>query len=171
VDEAPVILGSAHRHGVRDEDLLHALRHHAETYDVGEGLTMVIGPDRTGVPMEVGVAERYGAGVRRARHVPGAAPVLEGVRTVPRSLDDILATADELADRFEAYEPEPGDRGTISPVTAVRLAALKRSQAERELADAVATARRGGTPWQVIGALVGTSGEAARQRYGKHAAG
>jgi hypothetical protein len=61
VDEAPVILGSAHRHGVRDEDLLHALRHHAETYDVGEGLTMVIGPDRTGVPMEVGVAERYGA--------------------------------------------------------------------------------------------------------------
>jgi hypothetical protein len=31
-----------------------------ETYDVGEGLTMVIGPDRTGVPMEVGVVERYG---------------------------------------------------------------------------------------------------------------
>jgi hypothetical protein len=89
---------------------------------------------------------------------------------VPRSLDDILASADELADRFEAYEPAPGDRGTVSPVTAVRLAALRRTQAERELADAIATARREGTPWQVIGTLVGTSGEAARQRYGKHAA-
>lgn len=61
MDEVPIILSSAHRHGVRDEDLLHALRHYSETYDVGEGLTMVIGPDRTGVPMEVGVAERYGA--------------------------------------------------------------------------------------------------------------
>jgi hypothetical protein len=91
---------------------------------------------------------------------------------MPRSLDDILATADDLADRFEAYDPEPGDRGTVSPVTAVRLAALRRTQAERELADAIATARREeGTSWQMIGSLVGTSGEAARQRYGKHAAG
>lgn len=91
---------------------------------------------------------------------------------MPRSLDDILASGDDLADRFEAYEPEPGDRGTVSPVTAVRLAALRRSQAERELADAIAAARREeGTPWKVIGTLVGTSGEAARQRYGKHAAG
>lgn len=91
---------------------------------------------------------------------------------MPRSLDDILASGDDLADRFEAYEPEPGDRGTVSPVTAVRLAALRRSQAERELADAIAAARREeGLPWKAIGALVGTSGEAARQRYGKHAAG
>jgi hypothetical protein len=91
---------------------------------------------------------------------------------MPRSLDEIMADADALADRFEAYEPAPGDRGTVSPVTAVRLAALKRSQAERELADAISAARREeGTSWQVIGRLVGTSGEAARQRYGKHAAG
>jgi hypothetical protein len=60
MDEASIILASAHRHGVLDEDLLHALRHYSETYDAGEGLTTVIGPDRTGVPMEVGVAERYG---------------------------------------------------------------------------------------------------------------
>ena len=55
----PLILGSAHRHGVADEDIEHALREHVVTYDVGEGMTMVIGPDRTGVLMEVGVVETY----------------------------------------------------------------------------------------------------------------
>jgi hypothetical protein len=91
---------------------------------------------------------------------------------MPRSLDAILARSDELADQFEAYEPGPGDRGTVSPLTAIRLAAFRRAEAERALADAIATARRQDhTSWKVIGELVGTSGEAARQRYGKHAAG
>lgn len=90
---------------------------------------------------------------------------------MPRSLDDILARSEQLADQFEAYQPRPEDRETISPVTAVRLAALRRDAAERDLADAVAAARRdGGTSWRLIGELVGTSGEAARQRYGTHAA-
>lgn len=89
---------------------------------------------------------------------------------MPRSLDEILASSEQLADRFEAYEPRPGDRDAVSPVTAVRLAALKRTQAERELADAISTARQTAhTSWKVIGELVGTSGEAARQRYGRHA--
>jgi hypothetical protein len=91
---------------------------------------------------------------------------------MPRSLDEILARSEQLADEFESYEPRPGDDGTVSPVTAVRLAALRRAEAERALADAIAVARRQGhTSWKVIGELVGTSGEAARQRYGKHAAG
>lgn len=90
---------------------------------------------------------------------------------MPRSLDEILARSEQLADRFEAYDPAPEDRGTVSPVTAVRLAALRRDAAERDLADAIAAARQhGGTSWRQIGELVGTSGEAARQRYGKRAA-
>lgn len=88
---------------------------------------------------------------------------------MPRSLDEILAQADELADRFEAYDPRPEDRATVEPTTLVRLAAFKRAQAERDLADAVALARDAHTPWRVIGDLTGTSGEAARQRYGKRA--
>ncbi|VTR75754.1 hypothetical protein [Cellulomonas hominis] len=87
---------------------------------------------------------------------------------MPRSLDEILARSEQLADEFESYEPEPGDRGTVSPVTAVRLAAYRRAEAERDLADAIAAARQEHTSWKVIGELVGTSGEAARQRYGKH---
>lgn len=86
---------------------------------------------------------------------------------MPRSLEEMMAQADDLADRFEAYEPEPGDRDTVSPLTQLRLAALKRAEAEREIAEAVATARRSDTSWKVIGAAVGTSGEAARQRYGR----
>ncbi|MBO0920928.1 hypothetical protein J1G42_08825 [Cellulomonas sp. zg-ZUI222] len=89
---------------------------------------------------------------------------------MPRSLEEILAQADDLADTFEAYEPRPEDRDTVSPVTQMRLAALKRAAAEREIAEAVAAARESHTPWKVIGAAVGTSGEAARPRYGrKHA--
>ena len=90
---------------------------------------------------------------------------------MPRSLDDILARSDELADRFESYDPAPQDRTTVSPTTALWLAATHRATAERELADAVAAARRAGIPWKEIGSLVGTSGEAARQRYGRYVAG
>jgi hypothetical protein len=84
-----------------------------------------------------------------------------------RTLDEILARSEQLADEFESYEPRPGDDSTASPVTAVRLAAFRRAEAERALADAIAVARQR----EVIGQLVGTSGEAARQRYGKHVAG
>jgi hypothetical protein len=89
---------------------------------------------------------------------------------MPRSLDEILDQADAFADRFEAYEPTEADRATISPTMAVRLAAMKRAEAERELAAAIAYARESRTSWRTIGELVGTSGEAARQRYGAHVA-
>ena len=58
-DKQPLVLGSAHRHGVHDEDIRHALELHVDAFDVGEGMTMVIGPDRTGTLIEVGVVELY----------------------------------------------------------------------------------------------------------------
>ena len=54
----------------------------------------------------------------------------------------------------------------MSQVTALRLAAFKRASAERELGEAVAAARVADLSWRQIGEIVGTSGEAARQRYG-----
>jgi hypothetical protein len=86
---------------------------------------------------------------------------------MPRSLYNLLAQADALADCFEQYDPQPGDTEAVSAVTAVRLAALRRAEAERDLAEAVWAARVGRVSWQAIGQAAGTSGEAARQRYSR----
>lgn len=85
---------------------------------------------------------------------------------MPRSVDDILKHADELAARFENYEPDPGQEMDPDAVAALRGAVQERSDAERHVIDAIKKARDSGMSWSVIGAFVGTSGEAARQRYG-----
>jgi hypothetical protein len=84
---------------------------------------------------------------------------------MPRTTEEIIAHADELARKFEDYEPRPGDEERVSALTLLRLAALKRAEVERELQDAVRAAREQGVTWRDIGQVVGTSGEAARQRY------
>lgn len=84
---------------------------------------------------------------------------------MPRPTEQIIAHANELAREFEDYEPRPGDEGRVSALTLLRLAALKRAEVERELHDAVRAAREQGVTWRAIGQVVGTSGEAARQRY------
>ncbi len=61
MEEEPVVMGSAHRHGAPEEDMQHALRNDEDMFDVGEGMAMVIGPDRVGCPIEVGVVELYGS--------------------------------------------------------------------------------------------------------------
>ena len=58
-----------------------------------------------------------------------------------RSLSDLIAQADEMAERFENYEPDDGDlNAPLSPIMAVKLAQFRRSQAEKELAEAIRTA-------------------------------
>lgn len=48
-----------------------------------------------------------------------------------RSIEDIKARADEFADAFENYDPQPGDQDApIPPVMAVKLAAWRRDSAE-----------------------------------------
>ena len=87
-----------------------------------------------------------------------------------RSLEEITARADEFADAFENYEPKPGDESApIPPVMAVKLAAWRRDTAEHELAEAVRAAREQHISWRNVGEAIGTSGEAARQRYGSDA--
>ena len=87
--------------------------------------------------------------------------------TLPRSLEEILAQGDELADAFEAYEPQPEDEGKASSLVTLRLAAARRAEADRALLEAVAEAREHHVTWAAIGRFLGTSGEAARQRYGQ----
>ena len=93
---------------------------------------------------------------------------LPQVMTMPRTVEEILRHADELAARFESYEPDPAHRLDPVHVGMLRDAVVREAQAERRVLEAVAAARRGGIAWSAIGQVLGTSGEAARQRYGKH---
>jgi hypothetical protein len=85
---------------------------------------------------------------------------------MPRSVKEIIEQAEELAQRFESFEPDPADRPRTRSLAAVHRATLARARAEATLAEAVARARADGHSWSAIGAMLGTSGEAARQRYG-----
>ena len=89
----------------------------------------------------------------------------EGVSQIPRTVDEIRKHADELAARFEDYQPMPGDEQDAQAVALLREAVHERSAAEQRVIDAIRAARTSGMPWPAIGAFVGTSGEAVRQRY------
>jgi len=75
---------------------------------------------------------------------------------MPRTVDEILAHADELA---------AADEVDVAALAALRDAVAEQAQAERHVLDAIRGARDAGMSWAAIGNMVGTSGEAARQRY------
>jgi hypothetical protein len=85
---------------------------------------------------------------------------------MPRTVQELLAHADELADRFENWEPDPSRVKDTAPLRDVHKAFQRVAAAEEELLDAVITARAHGFSWAMIGNMLGTTGEAARQRYG-----
>jgi hypothetical protein len=85
---------------------------------------------------------------------------------MPRSTEEILAHADELARRFAAHEPADDRIKDARALRDIAAAIERRASAERDIAAAVAVARAEGHTWAAIGAMLGTSGEAARQRYG-----
>lgn len=93
------------------------------------------------------------------------------VLMAPRTVKEILAQAGDLAKRFETGElPGPTSRVTDgAPLRAVREAFEDLAHAEKRLAERVLLAKAAGHSWAAIGTMVGTSGEAARQRYGKSA--
>jgi len=84
---------------------------------------------------------------------------------MPRSIQEILDHADELAKRFEDYEPDPADERPVEEYLLER-AALARARSERQIVDAITAARANNVSWQRIGELLGTSAQAAQQRYG-----
>ncbi|HEX7661389.1 MAG TPA: hypothetical protein VF444_18095 [Pseudonocardiaceae bacterium] len=85
---------------------------------------------------------------------------------MPRTSQEIIDQQDELARQFEEYEPENSDWRDPESMFAMRRAVAEHARAEAELAKAVAEARAAHYSWATIGAFLGTSGEAARRRYG-----
>ena len=55
----PVILASARKHQIADDDMLHAYRNPIRVFDLDE-LVMLIGPDTAARLVEVGVSEAEG---------------------------------------------------------------------------------------------------------------
>ncbi|ABH00952.1 conserved hypothetical protein (plasmid) [Rhodococcus jostii RHA1] len=85
---------------------------------------------------------------------------------MPRTTEEILAHADELAKRFEDYEPKQEDERDPRALAAIRTAVVARAKAERILTKSIEEAKADGWSWASIGTELGTSGEAARQKYG-----
>lgn len=81
-------------------------------------------------------------------------------------MQEILDHASELAARFEEYDPREDDERDAGALRDLRQAVLRRAEADADVTDAVRIARKDGLSWSSIGAMLGTSGEAARQRYG-----
>jgi hypothetical protein len=85
---------------------------------------------------------------------------------MPRTVEQIIADADQLARRFEDGDLGPGRTVSGASLRAVRKAFEAKATAERDIAEAVQVARAEGHSWSAIGAMLGTSGEAARLKYG-----
>jgi hypothetical protein len=86
---------------------------------------------------------------------------------MPRTIEEITNQAEELAARFENHDPVADDIRDASALRELRQAFLARAKAEQRVTMAVEKARGEGHSWASIGAMIGTSGEAARQRYGQ----
>lgn len=86
--------------------------------------------------------------------------------TTPGPIQDIIDHAGELAERFEEYQPGEGGERPVEEYLLER-AALNRARSERQTVHAVVSARAAGISWSKIGETLGTSAQAAQQRYGK----
>ena len=162
--DAPLIAPSARKHGIHDNDMIHAFNHPIFVDELDDGFTMIVGPNQSAIFLEVGVVATGDQAPHRPRHEsPREVPE---VMTMPRTVDEILQHADELAARFESYEPNPADELDTGAVALLRAAVAERSQAEASPDDIIRKARE-------AGALVRDRhlrrhhGEAARQRYGQ----
>ncbi len=60
MEPEPIILASAHRHGVSEDAMLHALRLAIRHFVQDDSMVMFIGPDVSGALIEVGVVKWHG---------------------------------------------------------------------------------------------------------------
>lgn len=83
---------------------------------------------------------------------------------MPKTLCEIEAHAAQLenSDYYGAATERP-----VASIQALRQAAIAAAEAQVAVAAAVSQARTDGHSWETIGGLLGTSGENARQRFGR----
>ena len=92
----PLILWTARKHGIADEDMLHAIYHALHYVEQDDGMTMFIGGDLSGRLLEVGTIDSEGGPViidadrARDKH-------LKEATLMPRTLQEIIDQAEGLA--------------------------------------------------------------------------
>jgi len=99
------------------------------------------------------------------RGIAGISAVLARVEGL-QTLQEIIVHADDMSTAFDDYQPEASTLRDPAPLLRARAAVHARAWAEAEVAAAVAEMRDTGYSWSAIGMVLGTTGEAARQRYG-----
>lgn len=81
--------------------------------------------------------------------------------------DDIDRSDDEaLADWMQSDEFDPGEPVDATPLRRIVAADEELSRAAQRLREEVRAAHDAGLSWTVIGAVLGVSRQAARQRFG-----
>ena len=86
---------------------------------------------------------------------------------MPKSSQQMIDHIELLAKRFEEYEPKPEHRRDPQLYRKLEAAVRARAESEQAIVNAVAAMRADGDSWATIGWILGTSGQAAQQRYGK----
>lgn len=61
--DVPIIAPSALKHGLDEGDILHAYRNPVRVWDLGDGMTMIVGPNRAAIFVEVGYVDGEHANV------------------------------------------------------------------------------------------------------------
>ena len=57
VPDDPIIAPSALKHGLDESDILHAYRNPVRVWDLGDGFTMIVGPNQAAIFLEVGYVD------------------------------------------------------------------------------------------------------------------
>lgn len=85
---------------------------------------------------------------------------------MPKSSQQLIDDLDSLVERFESYEPREQDRRDPQLYRNLEAAVRARAESEQAIVAAVAAMRADGDSWATIGWILGTTGQAAQQRYG-----
>ena len=80
------------------------------------------------------------------------------------TLQEIIDHADELADRFEAFDPAEAEEIPVAEYLLQR-AVRARVRSQAQFVEALTTALEAGTSWARIGEILGISSSEAEQRY------
>jgi hypothetical protein len=84
---------------------------------------------------------------------------------MPRTKDELARAAAETAAWLDALDPDAADWDDPADLRAIADALQRVAQAEVDLADAVAAARKHERNWAEIGMALGITRQAARQRF------